>query len=114
MEKIQMIIMGLSLFINVCTVIGLIYAFYKFANKPRMDLEKRVTECEVKIKDIDTSLKQGNDKFREQSKTNKAIFNVFLAFIDFEIAYCHDTGYKDNQDLIKAKTAINEYLTDFE
>lgn len=114
MEKMQLIVMGMSLFLNFASICGICYGFYKFLNKPKTDLEKRVTEAEIKIKEIDASLKQGNDRFREQAKTNKAIFNVFLAFIDFEIAYCHSTGYKDNEDLIKAKDAINSYLTDFE
>ncbi len=114
MERLQLIVMGMSLFLNFTSICAILYAFYKFINKPRTDLETRVTECEVKIKEFDSSLKQGNDRFREQAKTNRAIFNVFLAFIDFEIAYCHSTGYKDNEDLIKAKDAINSYLTDFE
>lgn len=114
MEKLQLVVMGMSLFLNFTSICAICYAFYKFINKPRTDLEARVAECEVKIKEFDSSLKQGNDRFREQAKTNKAIFNVFLAFIDFEIAYCHSTGYKDNQDLLKAKDAINSYLTDFE
>lgn len=114
MEKLQLVVMVLSLFLNFASVCTICYAFYKFINRPRVDLEQRVTECEIKIKEYDVSLKQGNDRFREQAKTNRAIFNVFLAFIDFEIAYCHATGYKDNQDLLKAKDAINEYLTDFE
>ena len=111
MEKLQMIIMCLSLFINVCTVIGLIYTFYKFANKPREDLETRVTECEIKIKEHDTSLKQGNDKFREQKEKNEMIFSVLLAFVDFEIAYCHHTGYEHDKDLLKAKDKLEVYLS---
>ena len=112
MEKLQIFALCLSIFINICTVVGLIYAFYKFTSKPRTDLEARVTEVEVRVKETRESLLQGNDRFREQAKTNKAIFNIMLAFIDFEIAYCHATGYKDNSDLIKAKGALEEYLTD--
>ena len=33
-----------------------------------------------------------------------------LSFVDFEIAYCHNTGYKDNEDLIKAKRLLQQYL----
>ena len=113
-EKLQIIIMCTSLFLNFASICTIGYAFYKFINKPKTDLEQRVTEAEVQIKEVKESLKQGNDKFREQAKTNRAIFNVFLAFIDFEIAYCHATGYKDNEDLLKAKNAVNEYLTDFD
>lgn len=92
----------------------MIFALYKFLVNPRTALEKRVVELEIEIKNIKESLNKGSDQFRLQNKTNKAIFNVMLAFIDFEIAYCHNTGYKDNDDLIKAKDAIQAYLTDFE
>ena len=96
---------------NLCIML---FALYKFLASPRTSLEKRVVELEVEIKNIKDSLAKGNDQFRMQNKMNKAIFNVMLAFIDFEIAYCHNTGYKDNEDLIKAKDAIQTYLTDFE
>lgn len=112
MEKLQTFALCLSIFINMCTIAGLIYAFYKFTSKPRTDLEARVAENELRIKEVRESLLQGNDRFREQAKTNKAVFHVMLSFIDFEIAYCHATGYKDNNDLIKAKGVLEEYLTD--
>ncbi len=113
-EKIQFVVMCTSLLLNFASLSAICYAFYKFVNKPRTNLEQRITECEVQIKDVKDSLRQGNDKFREQAKTNRAVFSVLLAFTNFEIAYCHNTGYKDNSDLVKAQNAINEYLTDFD
>ena len=111
MEKLQMIIMCLSLFLNFASVCTICYAFYRFINKPREDLESRVTTLEVKVKEHDDSLKQGNDNFRDQKETNEMIFSVLLAFVDFEIAYCHHTGYEHDKDLLKAKDKLEVYLS---
>ena len=63
------------------------------------------------VNDIKTSLKEGNDRFRRQEKLNSMFIAIMLAFVDFEIAYCHNTGYKDNADLLKAKRLLQKYLT---
>lgn len=99
---------------NVC-IIG--YAFYKFLNRPHdtlegkhEDLKKRVDEHDVKFKEIEESLHQGNDKFRQQHDINEVFINCMLAFIDFEVAYCTSTGYKDLEDLDNAKKTLRKYL----
>lgn len=111
MEKLQMIVMFLSLFLNFASACAICYGFYKFMNKPRENLEERVSTLEVVVKQHDESLKQGNDKFRDQKETNEMIFSVLLAFVDFEIAYCHHTGYEHDKDLLKAKDKLEVYLS---
>lgn len=111
MEKLQFIVMILSLFLNFASVCTICYAFFKFINKPRIDLEARVTEVEVGLKDVKDSLKQGNDRFRDQADTNEMIFSVILAFVDFEIAYCHHTGYEHDKDLLRAKEKLEAFLS---
>lgn len=111
MEKVQFAIMMMSLFLNFASVCTICYAFFKFINKPRTDLETRVTEVEVGLKDVKDSLKQGNDRFRDQSDTNEMIFSVILAFVDFEIAYCHHTGYEHDKDLLRAKEKLEAFLS---
>lgn len=108
----------LKVILQVAQVIALIYAGYKFTRKPHDTLEtrhealeKRVDEHEIKIKEVEKSLKQGNDKFRKQEDTNATFKSVMLSFINFELAYCSNTGYEDNQDLLDAKRELNEYLT---
>lgn len=103
-------------FSNIC-IIG--YGFYKFINKPHDTLEtkheelkKRVDEHDVKFKEIDDSLHQGNDKFREQASTNAIFKSVMLSFVNYEIAYCIHTGYEHTEDLFKAKQELEDYLTD--
>lgn len=99
---------------NIC-VLG--YALYKFLNKPHDTLEtkheelkKRVDAHDLKFKDIDNRLHEENDNFREQKELNTIFINCMLAFIDFEMAYCSATGYKDIEDLTNAKKTLREYL----
>ena len=110
MNNVQIVILAMSLFLNFSSVCAVCYGFYKFINKPRTTLESRVTEVEVKVKEIDASLKQGNDRFREQAETNELFISCMLSFINFEIAYCIHTGYEHDKDLIKAKETLEHYL----
>ena len=108
----------LKVFLQIAQVITILFAVYKFTRKPHDTLEekhnalaKRVDEHDVKIKEVEQSLKQGNDKFRKQEETNATFKSVMLSFINFELAYCSTTGYEDNQDLLDAKRELSEYLT---
>lgn len=108
----------LSIVISCATIITLSYTLYKFSRKPHDSLEQRHDELEKKVEkhdlrldDIEESLLKGNDRFREQEETNATFKSVMLAFVNFEIAYCRNTGYEDNQDLLDAKTELSEYLT---
>lgn len=108
----------LKVFLQIAQVVTILYAVYKFTRKPHDSLEekhetlkKRVDEHDVKIKEVETSLKQGNDKFRKQEETNATFKSVMLSFVNFELAYCASTGYEDNQDLLDAKKELTQYLT---
>ena len=108
----------LKVFLQIAQVITILWAVYKFTRKPHDTLEekhetlkKRVDEHDVKIKEVEASLKQGNDKFRKQEETNATFKSVMLSFVNFELAYCSNTGYEDDQDLLDAKRELSEYLT---
>ena len=67
----------LKVILQIAQVLALVYAGYKFTRKPHESLEGRVTALETKTADHDTqirevkdSLREGNDKFREQSRSN--------------------------------------------
>ena len=92
-------------------IIILAYAFFKFLNKPQDTLNTRVTLLETELRDIKASLVQGNDKFKEQERTNATFKSVMLAFVDFEIAYCLHTNYEFTEDLMKAKQELQEYVS---
>ena len=107
-----------KIILQISQIIALVYAAYKFTRRPHdtleekhKALEKRVDEHDMKIKEMDLSLKQGNDRFRKQEETNATFKSVMLSFINFELAYCANTGYEDNKDLLDAKKELSEYLT---
>lgn len=93
---------------NICI---LAYALFNFLKKPQNSLEQRVSVTEIKIKEIEASLLQGNDRFREQDSTNEVMQSCMLALIDFELAYCIHTSYEDTDDLMKAKTELRKHLS---
>lgn len=114
----QMILLGLQIFLAFCNTCIMLYVFVKFVNKPHDSLEekhealeKRVDKQDLKIETIEDALHKGNDKFRKQEETNATFKSVMLSFVNFEIAYCRNTGYEDNQDLLDAKKELSEYLT---
>ena len=71
-----------------------------------------ITEIDTKSLNIiiRNLLKEGNDKFRMQEKQNAVFKAVMLSFVDFEIAYCINTGYTETEDLKNAKRILQEYL----
>ena len=104
----------LQLVISVISICVSLFALYKFLSKPHNSLEARVSHLEKDVSDIKTSLREGNGKFRDQAKLNSVFKAVNLAFIDFEIAFCQNTGYKDISDLKKAKRILQNCLAGYE
>ena len=100
----------LKVLLQIANVVILGYALYKFMNKPRNTLEDKVKEHEVKIREIEESLKQGNDRFRNEASTIEVIQMCMLALLDFELSYCSHTNYEHTEDLIKAKNLLQEHL----
>ncbi len=100
----------LKVLLQIANVVILGYALYKFMNKPRNTLEEKVKEHEVKIREIEESLKQGNDRFRNEASTIEVIQMCMLALLDFELAYCAHNNYEHTEDLIKAKNLLQEHL----
>lgn len=106
-QSILPVLQVILTFGNIC-VLG--YALFRFLNRPHNTLEEKVNEHDIKIKEIETSLLQGNDRFREQENTNEVMQTCMLALIDFELAYCIHTGYADTEDLVKAKDVLRKHL----
>ena len=93
---------------NIC-VLG--YAFAKFLNRPHDTLEDRVNAHDVEIREIKTSLLQGNDRFREQDDANEVLIHSVLALIEFEIQYCLTEHKQMSKDLERAKEDLHNYLS---
>lgn len=89
----------------------MIYALSKFLSKPHDTLIDRVTKIEVKLEELDQSLKQGNDRFREQHTTNEVLINSLLALIEFEMQYCIEEKKPVSKGLEKAKEDLHSFLS---
>lgn len=93
---------------NIC-ILG--YAFFKFLGKPHDTLESRVAILEVKQREVEHSLHQGNDRFREQQDVNEVIIHSTLALIEFEMQYCLTEHKPMSAGLEKAKDDLNHFLS---
>lgn len=108
----------LQTFLAIGNLIVMLYALKTFLAKPHDTLEarvqvveKRADEHDLKFKELDNRLHEGNDNFREQKELNTVFINCMLAFIDFEIAFCAHTNYSDTGDLLRAKKSLQQYLS---
>ena len=100
----------LQIIIAIISITVSMYALFRFLSAPHTSIDKRVSDLEKDVADIKQSLKEGNDKFRMQEKQNAVFKAVMLSFVDFEIAYCINTGYTETEDLKNAKRILQEYL----
>ena len=100
----------LKVVLQVSQVVALIYAGYKFTRKPHDTLEDRVNAHEVKIKEIESSLLQGNDRFREQEDTNEVLIRSVFALLEFEVHYCETEQKPISKNLERAKDDLHDFL----
>lgn len=111
MTAIEGMQQGLQMVLNLFNIIVLLYAFRLFLRKPRDTIEGRVLELEVKVKEIEQSLHQGNDRFKAQENTNEIILHSILALIEFEIQYCLVEKKPMSEELKKARADLNAFLS---
>lgn len=100
--------------VSLCTLIGLLYAFYKFRKKPTDDMaaeleaiKKKQGELELKLVEVERSLMLGNSNFQTLREVVEGITSGVLAIVDFEITYCARTGFDKEGDLSDLKAAQN-------
>ena len=92
-------------------IIILAYAAYRFTRKPQDTLEQRVTALEVRQKEHEDALHQGNDRFREFKEGSTLIITSLIALIEFEMDYCvHHGGETISEGLMEAKNELYHYL----
>lgn len=105
------ILIMLQLFLAACNTCIMLWMFWNFLRRPHDNLEARVTANEVSIKEIQSSLKQGNDRFREQDDAIEVITQNVLALVEFEIEYCLTEHKTPSAALEEAKKELNRYLS---
>ena len=123
---LQYLIQNLSMrnILDFAEIVMLGYALYRFTRKPQYSLEKRVsaleermekaeTEADLRQKEIEKQLRQGNDKFRSIGNFLEVLLTCTLALINFEVHYCESEHKDISSDLEDARKALNKCLSKF-
>ena len=103
----------MQLLVSTGTLIGMLVALKKFLSAPTINKDKRLLELEIKVKEIEDSLKQGNDKFRVLYETTEISQSCILALIDFEIQYCITNGVEVTDELKESRKKLHEFVVKF-
>ena len=103
----------MQLLVSTGTLIGMLVALKKFLSAPTINKDKRLLELEIKVKEIEDSLKQGNDKFRDLYETTEISQSCILALIDFEIQYCITNGVEVTDELKESRKKLHEFVVKF-
>lgn len=118
MNTVQATLTVLQLFLAAGNLGIMIFAFSKVLKKPHDKLIDRIVSLEVKVEELQDSLKQGNDRFREHAKrfekqydTNEVLIRSVLALIEFEMQYCIEEKKMLSKGLENAKSDLEKYLS---
>ena len=110
-----------DLFLKLANILTLLYMAWRFTRKPQENLESRIKALESKVddleaktnlrhKDFEQQLRQGNDKFRAIEKFLEVLLTVSLALINFEVNYCVTEHKEISEDLEDARKSLNKCL----
>lgn len=119
---ITIITQHMDAFLKMANIIAILFAAYKFTKKPqesmseRLDaleekVEKLETEVDLRQKDFEQQLRQGNDKFRSINKILEVLLTCTLALINFEVHYCESEHKDISEDLEDARKVLNKVLS---
>lgn len=107
----------LQILLQVANIVIIGYGLYKFMNKPHdtleervKDLEKRADKHDLKFDEVEKSLHEGNDNFREQAETNEVLIRSTFALLEFEVHYCETEQKPITKNLEKAKDDLHAFL----
>ena len=100
----------LKVVLQICQVVALFYAGYKFTRKPHDTLESRVSALEEKNKDMELELLKKDERIRELEELCGVIIRSVIALIEFEMQYCLTEDKPVSKGLEKAKESLDDYF----
>lgn len=111
-----------DLILKLANVLMLGFMFWKFMRKPHESLDNRLKAIEKKVEDLESEvnlrhkdfeqqLRQGNDKFRAIEKFIEVLLTCCLALINFEVHYCETEHKEISEDLEDARKVLNKCLS---
>ena len=104
------VLAAFGLALTILNLIDKAVTMKKNADAPQKMIVERLNALEVEVKEIKSSLLQGNDRFRYQADTNEVMQMVMLALLDFELSFCSHTNYEHTEDLEQAKDMLRKHL----
>lgn len=118
---VNFLIAYMDLILKFANIVIIGYAAYRFTKRPHDSLQERVTALEDKVeklengadlrqKDIEKQLRQGNDRFRSISNVLEVLLTCTLALINFEVHYCESEHKDISEDLEDARKILNKML----
>lgn len=107
---IQALSAAMGLFLQAANIIVLIYALYKFLNKPHDTLEEKVNQLEAKLNEIEKFLHNDDERFKEQDKTNEVLIHSVLALIEYQIQRCLTENKPVSNELEKVRENLHNFL----
>lgn len=119
---INIITQHMDVFLKLANIIAILYAAYKFTKRPQETLSEKIdaleekvekleTEVDLRQKDFEQQLRQGNDKFRSINKILEVLLTCTLALINFEVHYCESEHKDISEDLEDARKVLNKVLS---
>lgn len=111
----------MDLILKFANIVIIGYAAYRFTKRPHDSLQERVSALEDKVeklenaidirqKDFEQQLRQGNDRFRSISNVLEVLLTCTLALINFEVHYCESEHKDISEDLEDARKILNKML----
>lgn len=73
-------------------------------------LSEKVEEHEDRLNKVESSLYQGNDRFKEQERTNEVLIRSVFALLEFEVHYCETEQKPISKNLERAKDDLHDFL----
>lgn len=110
-QIIAFIIGLLGAILTILNIIDKSTSLKAMKDSPFKALSGKVEQHDIEIREIKSSLLQGNDRFREQEDTNEVMIRSVLALIEFEIQYCLTEHKEPSKDLERAKDDLHSYLS---
>ena len=108
----------LKIILQIANMVIIGYGLYKFLHKPHdtladevKQIKAKTIELELEQKELKQSVNESFERHRKQDRTNAVFKSVMLSFVNYEIAFCLHTEYKDTEDLLNAKKELQDYLS---
>lgn len=109
-QIIAFVIGLLGAILTVLNIIDKAAALKSKSETPFKLLSDKVDEYEDRLNKVESSLYQGNERFKEQERTNEVLIRSVFALLEFEVHYCETEQKPISKNLERAKDDLHDFL----